>query len=540
MAGLLPTAQELSNFRSVDDVIEWGGMRPEIRGSYKVLLGAPESLRVMAAIPISVFITMITGWKVPAPLRVPSVSLSSTPKGVSPTATQSSTPADQACGSLAFQAARLAMGLPFSIDPSSPAPSPTVALTGGSGGLRRTVKMSHVVDQTMEHEVEIKSPDEIALMSETYIKRLGGEPEAEEDPTAEQVTCVSKLIEAKIPPSPDLAIFGPYGAAIHRRLKFTASIFVNNQLVVQELAGPPTAVIWKACMAVLKTVFIFLEAVNPARIDKYINHIDSLHTTYGKDAWGIIYQADVDMRTQEFARIKTRLDRKYNRDEAMRSVIRSVGGAAAIPVDPNEYDPAMPWDGVYYRAINGSKAESYWNKNVHKPAMMLITRHRSECELIHDHSAHPAAGRLGAPNAVGYEEQTWVAPGGASSAGGQRVHPAAKRVRSRTPRGAAAATPGGDYGNDLSTKDEQGRYLTNRRGKELCRKFQSGHCTGGNVCPTDSSRVHQCHWCLKQHAGDMPGVCPANHSQGQQSGGKSAGKGGKGGKSGKGKGKSPF
>ena len=157
-----------------------------------------------------------------------------------------------------------------------------------------------------------------------------------------------------------------------------------------------------------------------------------------------------------------------------------------------------------------------------------------------DHSAHPAAGRLGAPNAVGYEEQTWVAPGGASSAGGQRVHPAAKRVRSRTPRGAAAATPGGDYGNDLSTKDEQGRYLTNRRGKELCRKFQSGHCTGGNVCPTDSSRVHQCHWCLKQHAGDMPGVCPANQSQGQQSGGKSAGKGGKGGKSGKGKGKSPF
>ena len=64
-------------------------------------------------------------------------------------------------------------------------------------------------------------------------------------------------------------------------------------------------------MAVLRTTFIMLQVSEPKRFDAYIKHIEGLYNTYRNKAWAILYQAVIEMRTQEFARIKSRLERQH-------------------------------------------------------------------------------------------------------------------------------------------------------------------------------------------------------------------------------------
>ena len=40
-------------------------------------------------------------------------------------------------------------------------------------------------------------------------------------------------------------------------------------------------------------------------------------------------------------------------------------------------------------------------------------------------------------------------------------------------------------------RDPQGNEMTNRRGRPLCAKFQTGECTT-LPCPQDSNNAHQC------------------------------------------------
>ena len=524
MAAMEPTSEELSGFTGISSVIAWSGMSSPVEDSFLSVLGRPPNLRVLASVPVNVFRTMIDGWRLP-PLQ-PSVE-SSESTGVSqPTMP---TPTDIATSFLVFQAARLKMGLPFAIDqpalPSPATPRPA-APAAPSAPIKIKMKMNEVINQSMDQEIDVKSSSEMAALTDIYIRKVGAEPDPGEDPTAEQVAGVEKLIENELPPSPDLAIFGPYGAAIHRKLKFRGQIFVNNMFVTQELTGPPNYQVWKACMAVLKIVYIFLETVSPQRFDNYVNFVGSLATVYGDRAWAVIYQADVEMRTQEFARIKARLDRKHHRDIAFRTVCESAAkGPLPIPADPNAYDDQRPWDGVFYKAVSGSKAETFWNNKVHRPGMMMCTNVKKPGDLVHDHNLHPAAGSYGGPNTVGYEDPAW--PSAPSAATTRAAPAAAARGRTRTPRG--------DGNSDLSVRDDQGHFTINRRGMEVCRNFQTGNCVGGNMCPQDPSRVHQCWWCLKQHPGDT-GVCPAaptgTGAPPRDKGGK--GKGGKG-KKGKGK-----
>ncbi len=96
-------------------------------------------------------------------------------------------------------------------------------------------------------------------------------------------------------------------------------------------------------MAVLRTIFIMLQVVEPKRFDAYIKHIEGLYNTYGNNAWAILYQADIEMRTQEFARIKSRLERQHAIKAAFRAICASaVGSNVQIPVGPDKFDPANP------------------------------------------------------------------------------------------------------------------------------------------------------------------------------------------------------
>ncbi len=96
-----------------------------------------------------------------------------------------------------------------------------------------------LIDQTDETQVPVRTPATMKALSEIYIKKEGGEPDAEEHPTADPISCVDQLLQHDLPPTPHNAIFGPYGAAVHRQLKFKGQVFVNGELVTSEISGPP-------------------------------------------------------------------------------------------------------------------------------------------------------------------------------------------------------------------------------------------------------------------------------------------------------------
>eukprot|EP00971_Amphidinium_carterae_P325337 6455557-Amphidinium_carterae.1 len=73
-----------------------------------------------------------------------------------------------------------------------------------------------------------------------------------------------------------------------------------------ELKAPPDVETWRASYRVLKTVLISLEAVSPARLERYGDLIVKLANQYGQGLWGSVYSADVKMRHEHMERLRRR------------------------------------------------------------------------------------------------------------------------------------------------------------------------------------------------------------------------------------------
>ena len=107
----------------------------------------------------------------------------------------------------------------------------------------------------------------------------------------------------------DFAVFGPHGLRLLRKL--TISSFAMNasgEWQRRELPGPPSYEGWFEIFRVFRTTFLLLGAASAERLDSYCEHIRSLHSRFGSECWGLIYMADVHMRSEQFERIRRRLE----------------------------------------------------------------------------------------------------------------------------------------------------------------------------------------------------------------------------------------
>ena len=507
MAGsLLPSPSELAGIVDPDSAFMWSGLTkdPGATAQLLQLLGQPANLRELASLNKEVVVTIVEGWKIIPPAVVPSVAIGSLAKASGPSGATGATPVQKVRALLGFQAARLKMGLPFEINDTA------ISAAAPAATLVPKIKINQVFDQTIEQEIPGMSPREYDALIDVHVAKLGREPPSGVTPTAEQTKVIEEINSAGLcPAAADFAVFGPHGASIQRKLKFSPQILVNGVWVVQELFGPPSIKMWKACMKVLKVIFILLQLVEPQNIDNYIDYIENLESIYGSRCWGVIYQADVKMRTQEMPRIRARLEKKWLK----------AGSPGFIPgADPDAFNPAMPWDLVFNKAIEGGKAANWWMQNAKEPCLLLNTKIADEADLIGDEIPHAKAGTHGEPH-VAHEDFSWNLSDKGRGPKGQKAKPASNaRETSRTPRG-----------ENLAVQNASGEYLKNKRGKELCLKYKSGNCSRSNTCTVNPERVHQCCWCLNQHPGDSCG----NSNWSWPSPATGSGKGGKGGKGGK-------
>ena len=102
---------------------------------------------------------------------------------------------------------------------------------------------------------------------------------------------------------------------------------------------------------------------------------------YGPNCWGIVYQADVRMRSEEVPRILRRLEREH--------------AAAVAAGGTHVFDPDKPWELVWATAV---KQHDWWLKEVKEPALLYLAHARSLSALVDDDTrtgAKEKAGRSG-------------------------------------------------------------------------------------------------------------------------------------------------
>eukprot|EP00435_Cladocopium_sp_Y103_P047821 s31_g14.t1 len=340
-----PSAEELNQIETLDAAYDWAGVPADVRTSLNAALGAPAKIRDIIFVPRTVWDTIVGRTKGKGPPGS---------DGVQPD--RDLTAIDLArigiFRRVCFRRIGVTPDTPGNLGP--PVPSVTAAAPAAltSSSPSRKLKMSAVVDQTLDAEIE----------------PLG----------VEAVNRVHQLVRSKSVPYIDFAVFGPNGLRLLRRLTFQA-ISLNSQGEWQrkEMPGPPDYDSWYHIYRCVRTTFLLLETISAERMDAYAEHIRQLALRFGPHCWDLVYTADVHMRSEQFERIRRKLH--------------------ASP--EHGYTEAEPWSAVMAQAI---KEDAFWTKEVVTPATLRLAQSRSipaplgpggKAGVLPDSEATPAPAR---------------------------------------------------------------------------------------------------------------------------------------------------
>ena len=373
-----------------------------------------------------------------------------------------------------FQAARRGAGLPYSIDgPAGPAaPATGAALALPPPGARK-VKLSSVVDVTAEADIIPMETSELSTLFEKYREERGEYPHSNIEPTPDQLAALRQLCRSAAPPYADFSLFGAYGKRFLKRLMFTGFTYSvqTGEWQRAQLPGPGDFSLWWKSWMVYRTALLLLRQVKIEPLDLYGEHIRCLHETYGAQAWFLVYQADVRMRSEEFERIRRRLQAQHDRG--------APAGTGAT--DPVAFEPDKPWNAVFHRAVHAGDAEAqaFWTREVKDQAFLFLTRLRTVADVTKDGTASEAMASRGADGALDH-----LAP--PPEGGAQRANRKKRKAGPGSNQQPPPRTPGWtDHSGGAQVKSDP----------EVCNKYNSGICE--EPCPW--GRAHVCRGCGGPH-----------------------------------------
>eukprot|EP00435_Cladocopium_sp_Y103_P012019 s2504_g3.t1 len=304
-----PSAEELNQIETLDAAYDWAGVPGDVRTSLNAALGSPAKIRDIIFVPRMVWDTTVGRTKGKGPAGS---------DGVQPD--RDLTAIDLArieiFRRVCFRRLGVAPDTPGNLGPPAPAvTAPTPAALASSSPSRK-LKMSAVVDQTLDAEIEPLGVEAVNRMYEGYRTKYGDVPSQESDPTSDQLAGVHQLVRSKSVPYIDFAVFGPNGLRLLRRLTFQA-ISLNSQGECQrkEMPGPPDYDSWQLALR------------------------------FGPHCWDLVCTADVHMRSEQFERIRRKL---HSNPE-------------------HGYTEAEPWSAVMAQAI---KEDAFWTKDRSKAGVL--------------------------------------------------------------------------------------------------------------------------------------------------------------------------
>ena len=463
-AGIDPTVTELESLNSIAGIFDWLGTAAPARAALVAALGGGEPrLRDLVYIRGSEWDAAISGIFIPgtdgadstplAPLQLGHMAmlrriarLRLGLRAVEATAV----PLHQAEGppQLQGQAHSSAAVTNLSV-PQQPSTDPRL-------------KLSVVLDPSMDADLVRLPHHHVRGLFNSYALARGAEPAEDVEPTLEQISAVAQVVAADLVPYADFSILGPHGRRLVGKLNYLAWSFQpDGTWLRKELSGPPSFDHWWASFRVLRTVFLLLDIAPPELLDNYGELVRSFHLMYGPSAWFIIYTADVRMRSEHFDRLRRYAERDHD--------------AAVKAGSPLSFDPAKPWHATFRGALAD---KLWWDENLHRPAMLFLTRVKTASESVLDGTAQDSldSGEQHHPGA------------------GQRRRSRSRQRKKQAPRN---LPPDGDHrgGPDYS-----------KGGSRICDQFNSASGCSRRGC----KYVHMCKGCRQQ--GHGLSNCPSSRS----------------------------
>eukprot|EP00435_Cladocopium_sp_Y103_P070661 s1426_g35.t1 len=414
-----PTDEELENIQDINGCLAWAGVAGDLRTALLAALGDPQRLREVALIPRPAWDanlqgiqigpgpphpvpapTLVEGARIEAVRRVCLLRMGRTPDNPGDPGVQ--TPA--------------VLGAPLPpVGGSSPGPSQS-----------RKLKLSAVLDPTLDAEIVGLSETEIAGRYDRYKQKYGDFPTPDSDVSKDQLSALAQVISAGAVPFADFSLFGPFGQRLLRRQTYTTFQLnaATGEWSRKEQPGPPDFHSWYRIWKCYRTALLLLEACDAERLDAYSEFIRSQVTQFGDDAWSFISQADCRLRSEHLDRLRRQL-----RSEPQFG-----------------YTDASPRGACYALAIRDA---GFWSRELATPATLYLAKHRKD---------------------AGREREDADAPR-SSAAGSLPKRPKTTRAARR------------HQGEDKSKKSEDGRFYLNRKGLEICRLYNADKCGSSKASP---------------------------------------------------------
>ena len=483
MASPEPTIEECAAFGTPQDVADWVGLRhrrdgeaedaKSPRGTLFKELGVEEdtSIMTLAAMPVPDWDAAVTDWKIDgaAPSRVLRtqaglLGLACRIYGgqvkrrelIEQDAKRKREEEDAERAS-ELEAKRIeldilkAKGL---VDAGKPK---TTDLHLALMGVKR-VKLSTVIDQANDTETEMLPKEDILACYKRFTTLTGDIPARHEELTDDQVSGLKAVFDSGGAPYADFSLFGPNGHRLAKRIRFTGLVFTaGGELKPKELFGPGNFEEWTECWHLYRTGCMMLGTICTSVLDSYARHI-ARYAKLNPTAWAIIYQADVRARAEQIER--------HCRQGALELAEANAAGVKC------EFDIQKPWEYSFRKLIKDS---DFWKEELEEPCWQV----KSRLERM--------------DNFIDGDAKTSGASYVTSGVAGAPAKGSGKNSR-------RSETSKSSWAGDLSSKGDNGDFITTRKGKHICRAYNSGSCTTvNNRCPADPSRAHQCSICLAQH-----------------------------------------
>lgn len=223
----------------------------------------------------------------------------------------------------------------------------------GPAAQARKLKLSAVLDPTLDAEIQPLTDVEVTQMYERYRTRYGDFPSTDADVSRDQLAALSQVIASGVVPYADFSIFGPHGQRLLRRQTFQSYTLnvSNGEWSRKEQPGPSSFYGWYRAWRCFRTGMLLLEAAETERLDSYAEHMRGFVTQFGEETWSFICQADGRMRSEQLERLR-----------------RELHAAPAYG-----YVPAAPWSACYAAAV---KDTEFWNKELSTPATLFLARNK--------------------------------------------------------------------------------------------------------------------------------------------------------------------
>ena len=354
------------------------------------------------------------------------------------------------------------------------------------GGL---IALSKTVDQASELEVKKLDTKTLKECRDRYYNIDEQPPPPDENPTDEQLTSFWAVVYTLGLFYADFAVWLPHWARFARRRRFTAEIInEHGERITVELSGPGNFDLWVSSWNVFRTVVLMIGAIANGKLRRYTNKIRALWLKHGPRCWGIIYQADVRMRSERFPESKDKLIRKHDGQNNI---------AGYVPV----VDLKRPWDAVMEEALDND--DKWWVDHVVDPCRDITYGKKDPKEYVDGdvkvgtgayHTEVGSETLTPLPNVL-IDPSTAIVPKRVVPQGQYEPPPRRIKQPAVTNRAPLSYTT-----SDLSYHDGE-KWVTAKSGKSFCPGFQRGTCTSvcrdGITCGVDNTCVHQCDHCKK-------------------------------------------